>query len=270
VKGNPIQITVVGDAESKFARILHVIYNYIENTTALGNVIRAQSSASSENIPFCVNYIDNIGAGTYTYYLKVNSIVNSDFNFGEVTGPMMTLLEIAGAKGDTGPTGPGIAPLYGSFISNTSQSPDAVNPDTVPVAITYSSCVAGTIATSSGNSYPNSQIVIPTTGVYRVLFSAQCLCTNGKHYLRNISPAVNNTSVPDSNTRIRLDANVENCLTVEYILAMSQNDIFQLFMIADSANIGIVSFTGNPLTSPAIPNIPSMILDIQRIIKIII
>ena len=191
----------------------------------------------------------------------------------------MTIVELAGAKGDTGttgsqgiqgdigptgPTGPGIAPLYGSFISNTSQSPDALNPLTVPVAITYSSRVAGTIATSSGNTYPNSQILIPTTGVYRVLFSAQCLCSNGKHYLE-IFPAINNISVPDSNTRIKIDANVENCLTVEYILPLSQNDLLQLFMVADSTNIGIVSFTGNPATSPAIPDIPSIILDIQRI-----
>jgi len=160
--------------------------------------------------------------------------------------------------GPAGPAGPGVAPLYGSFLSDTNQNATTVN----PVAITYSERTIGSINTSGG-TYPNSVILIPTTGVYKVLFSAQCDTTGGTHYLE-IFPVVNGTSVPDSNTRIRLPASTESCLTVEYFLSFNANDTLQFYMVSDNTNARIVAITRGTGT-PTIPNVPSIIVTIMRI-----
>ena len=162
-----------------------------------------------------------------------------------------------GPAGPTGARGPGVEPLYASFLSSTTQNATITN----PVAITYSERTIGTIDIS-GN-YPNSQIKIPTTGVYRVLFSAQCDSSSGTHYLE-IFPVVNGTSVPDSNTRIRLSSAVESCLVVEYILSFTANDILQLYMISENTNTRILALTRGSGT-PAVPDIPSIIVNINRI-----
>jgi hypothetical protein len=163
-----------------------------------------------------------------------------------------------GPAGPAGPQGPGVAPLYASFLSNTNQNATVGN----PVAITYSERTIGSIDVSGG-TYPNSTIVIPTTGVYKVLFSAQCDSTGGTHYLE-IFPVVNGNSVPDSNTRIRLSTTIESCLVVEYFLSFNANDKLQLFMVGDSINARIVAITRGTGT-PTIPNIPSIIVTIMRI-----
>ena len=163
----------------------------------------------------------------------------------------------AGATGPAGERGPGVEPLYASFLSSTTQGATITN----PVAITYSERTIGTIDIS-GN-YPNSQIKIPITGVYRVLFSAQCDSSNNVHWIE-IFPVINGTSVPKSNTRAKLPANTEICLVVEYILSFTANDILQLYMIADNTNSRLLAITRGSGT-PAVPDIPSIIVNINRI-----
>jgi len=168
----------------------------------------------------------------------------------------------AGSTGSTGPTGPGVSPLFGSFISTTAQTPDPTNPTTVPVTITYSSSTNGTIDVSGG-TYPNSQIIIPTQGTYRVSFSAQCSSTASN--IIEIWPVVNGVSVANSNRHLTVQSNTQGCLTVEYIVLFNTNDVLQLYMIGDSNNVGITYYPGNPSTTPAIPDVPSIILTIVRI-----
>jgi hypothetical protein len=152
----------------------------------------------------------------------------------------------------------GFDPVYASFSSNTTQSVGTVN----PVAITYSQKDIGNIDIIG--FYPSSKIRIPVSGVYRVLFSAQCDSAGGTHYLE-IFPAVNGTAAPNSNTRIRLSAAIENCLTVEYILSFAAADQLELYMFGDSTNARILYNAGNPATVPAIPDTPSIIVTIVRI-----
>ena len=151
----------------------------------------------------------------------------------------------------------GITPLYGSFLSSTTQNATTTN----PVAITYSERTIGTI--NVNGSFPNSEIVIPTTGIFRVLFSAQCDSSSGTHYLE-IFPVVNGTSVSKSNTRIRLNAASEACLVVEYILSFNVNDKLQLFMIADNTNARLLAITRGGGT-PVVPDVPSIIMNVTRI-----
>ena len=96
--------------------------------------------------------------------------------------------------------GTSVTPLYGSFLSSTTQPVTVTN----PVAITLSERTLGSIDVLGG-TYPESQVVIPTTGTYRCMFSAQCDSSSGTHYLE-IFPVVNGIPVPDSNTRIRVSA----------------------------------------------------------------
>jgi len=171
-----------------------------------------------------------------------------------------------GCPGPQGPPGPGVAPLYASFISKTIQPTirNTLNPNSV--AITYDERTIGTIDVSG--AYPTSQILIPTSGTYRVCFSAQCDCTGGTHPIE-IFPVVNGSSVPDSNTRINLSAGIESCLTVEYFLTFNANDVLEFRMTGDNtANASnarllyLAAAAGNPVSIPAIP---SIILSIQRI-----
>ena len=164
-----------------------------------------------------------------------------------------------GPPGPTGPAGPGVSPLYGSFLSNTSQSATTVD----PIAITYSERTIGSIDTSGG-TYPNSVIVIPTTGVYKVLFSAQCN-TTGSAAALDIFPVVNGTSVPDSNTRIRLSVGVESCLAVEYFLSFNANDTLQLYMVRTGTGTAQILAVTVGTGTPTIPDIPSIIVTIMRI-----
>jgi hypothetical protein len=163
-------------------------------------------------------------------------------------------------RGPTGPAGPtgGFVPLYASFESDTSQNATTTD----PVVITYSQRSIGNIDVS-GSSFPNSEIIIPTTGVYKVVFSAQCDSTVGTNYLE-IFPVINGTSVPDSNIRIRLTQAIESCLTVEYILSFTANDVLELYMIGETTNVGIIAIIRGTGT-PTIPNIPSIIVTIIRI-----
>ena len=162
-----------------------------------------------------------------------------------------------GCPGPAGPAGPGVQPLYSSFLSMTTQPVTTVN----PVAITYSERTIGTIDVNG--TFPTSEIVIPVTGVFNVLFSAQCDSSSGTHYLE-IFPVVNGTSVSKSNTRIRLNAATEACLVVEYILSFNANDKLQLFMIGDNTNARLLAITRGGGT-PTVPDIPSIIVNISRI-----
>jgi hypothetical protein len=162
-----------------------------------------------------------------------------------------------GCPGPAGPAGPGVSPLYASFLSMTTQPVTTVN----PVAITYSERTIGTIGVNG--TFPTSEIVIPVTGVFSLLFSAQCDSSSGTHYLE-IFPVVNGTSVSKSNTRIRLNAATEACLVVEYILSFNANDTLQLFMIGDNTNARLLAITRGGGT-PVVPDIPSIIVNVTRI-----
>ena len=163
-----------------------------------------------------------------------------------------------GPAGPAGPAGPGIQPLYGSFLSMTEQHATVAN----PVAITYSERTIGTI--NVNGTFPNSEIVIPTTGVFSILFSAQCDSSGGTRYLE-IFPVINGASVPKSNTRIKLNATTEACLVVEYILSFNANDKFQLFMIGDHVNARLLALISAGGTTPVVPDIPSIIVNIKQI-----
>jgi hypothetical protein len=122
--GYPVQVMVTGDAENSTAGGW-VKLQLFRDSTAIGKIIHVESSAGSENVPFALTAIDAPAAGTYTYALKnVSAVSTGTMNFGETDGPVLTLIELAGRKGDAGSTG-GISsitfssPLTGGTVSTS-------------------------------------------------------------------------------------------------------------------------------------------------------
>ncbi len=151
-----------------------------------------------------------------------------------------------------------VAAVYGSFISITEQKPTST---TTGTPITYDQKTVGNMLVKN-NTYPNSKIIIPTAGVYRVLFSAQCDSVSGNNHLLEIWPVVNGTAVPNSNTKIVLNSRSESCLTVEYFLTLAQNAELELYMVGNSVNdCRIIAYPANG----TIPAVPSIILNINKI-----
>jgi hypothetical protein len=106
--GRPIQIIATGDANPQAAGAW-VQLQLFRDGTAIGKKLQVESSAVNENVPYCLNFIDNPTSGTYTYSVKLASGGNS-FQFGEADGNQITLLELGAwsagimpvSKGGTG------------------------------------------------------------------------------------------------------------------------------------------------------------------------
>jgi hypothetical protein len=91
--GNPVLIMCTGDANPASAGTWGVLQLY-RDTTALCQTVQYESSDANENVPYSINCVDPVGAGTYTYYMKVNDTAGGNTTFGEVSGPNLILMEI--------------------------------------------------------------------------------------------------------------------------------------------------------------------------------
>ncbi len=90
--GYPVHIIATGDADPTSAGGWLRIQLY-RGSTPIGNIIQCESSAQGENTPYALQIIDTPAAGTYTYSLKTTAVVGT-FNFGEVDGPVMCVMEL--------------------------------------------------------------------------------------------------------------------------------------------------------------------------------
>lgn len=107
--GRPIQIIASGDANPLSAGGW-VQLQLFRDGTAIGKKVQSESSASNENVPYCLNFIDAPTAGTYTYSVKIVGGSGASFQFGEADGNQITLVELGAwsagvmpvSKGGTG------------------------------------------------------------------------------------------------------------------------------------------------------------------------
>ena len=101
--GGPLEVTVHGDANplgtGGWARL-----RVYRDTTALGIPIMVESSAGNENVPYCINLIDNPGAGTFTYTLRILESPSS-MQMGESGTGVWTIKELSNVRGATGAAG---------------------------------------------------------------------------------------------------------------------------------------------------------------------
>jgi hypothetical protein len=102
--GKPVQISVTGEGNNASASSW-VRVNLFRDNTAIGNEIQIEASDVSENVPFAINFIDDVAAGTYNYSARVTSKSDGNWQFGESAGPVMNAVELTGFKGDDGDAG---------------------------------------------------------------------------------------------------------------------------------------------------------------------
>jgi len=101
--GKPVQIIVTGDA-NPLANSAWCMMRLFRGSTAIGQVVQAESTTANVNVPYCIQFVDAVAAGTYTYSMKVTGNSGA-FNFGEATGPVITVTELQNVIGATGYTG---------------------------------------------------------------------------------------------------------------------------------------------------------------------
>lgn len=104
--GRPVQIIATGDANpaNNGAWVQLQLYR---DGTAIGKKVQAESSSSNENVPYCLNFIDNpTTPGTYTYSVRIVG-GSSAFGFGESDGNHITLLELGAWSAGTMPVSKG-------------------------------------------------------------------------------------------------------------------------------------------------------------------
>ena len=97
--GNPVQIIVSGDANPSGGG--WGLLNIYRDGTAVGQLVQFESSAANENVPYCLQVVDEPAAGTWTYSLKVTTIT-TDTEFGEAAGPIITVTELGAEAGGGG------------------------------------------------------------------------------------------------------------------------------------------------------------------------
>jgi hypothetical protein len=102
--GRPIQIIATGDANPPNAAWCQL--QLYRDGVAIGKKLQAESSNGNENVPYCLNFIDNPTAGSYTY--SVRYVTGSgNFQFGEADGNQITLLELGAWSAGTMPVSKG-------------------------------------------------------------------------------------------------------------------------------------------------------------------
>ena len=102
--GAPVQISVTGEGNNAAAGSW-VRINLFRDNVAIGNEMQVEASSISENVPFAINFIDDVAAGTYNYSARVTEKSDGNWQFGEVAGPVMNAVELTGFKGDDGDAG---------------------------------------------------------------------------------------------------------------------------------------------------------------------
>ena len=115
--GFPVHVSAYGDFNPTSGNGWVRLQLY-RGTTAIGQIQQCEDTASNVNVPYSLTVIDNPVAGSYTYALKIDTFsvagATPTAQFGEGGGPVISVYEVAGARGYTGIQGPtGLTGLTG-------------------------------------------------------------------------------------------------------------------------------------------------------------
>lgn len=153
------------------------------------------------------------------------------------------------------------APSVGSFYSTSSQNLPAATQ--TPITYNNTSITTGIVLVGP---LPSSQIRVLTTGVYKVLFSAQ-LDKFGGGGTDNFQLwfRLNGNNIPFSNSEADITQQINEVMTVEILLNMNANDIIE---VIGYTTVGAVScrLLANPIDATHPVAIPSIITNIYRVL----
>jgi len=151
----------------------------------------------------------------------------------------------------------GTVKAYGAWFDTTTQ--------TNPVADTRRFMQLNTQSlTDSITLVSGTRVVIPTSGIYDIEFSAQLQTSSGKVDF-DIWLIKNNVDVPWSNGRVEAEANTAAATIANwnYLVEGVPGDNFQIGWSSPSTNAQLPAISG--LTNPVRPDIPSVILTVEQV-----
>ena len=102
--GNAVQIIASGDANPVTSGIIDSVWGRLRiyrDGIGVSPIVQFESKNHNVNVPYSLNYIDNPSVGTHVYTLRLEGNVSgSDFQFGEVSGPSLSIYELGGVPAD--------------------------------------------------------------------------------------------------------------------------------------------------------------------------
>lgn len=155
-------------------------------------------------------------------------------------------------------TTPPFIPALASFYSSTTQALAA----SALTKLTYDaiSITSGNII--AGGTFPTSSIQVTLDGVYKILFSIQVDRTavlNGDFQAWII---VDGSNVPNTNTQIVVNQNIQTLNTCEFIISLSANQKVEVGCWTNSAGQQALAL---PISATVPVAIPSIITNIYRL-----
>ena len=231
------------------------------NGTAGTTILNVNSITGTASNTFSISNVSNIigtlpaQMGLYNV-LEIGNVSNTMFlnGVGLINNPTTTM-DLSGVRNING--SPYFTPAYGSFSSTQTQTLTS----NVVLPVTYDTADLTPVGMTCALA-PSSDIVITRAGTYKCLASAQCDKTGGGGAGDlEMWVAVNGTAVPNSATRIAINANQETVMTVEWFLDVSAGDAVSVNTYSPDNGLQLLAVAA----SSPVPAIPSIITTVLRI-----
>jgi len=149
-------------------------------------------------------------------------------------------------------------PVYGGFSSSVTQNLTASS--ALDVEFNTADCTISDISIV-GTGFPSTQFKLPQDGTYKILASIQIDKTSGGTGAIYMYPMVNGVAAPNSATKLVVNQNAEDIMTIEWFLTLSADDLIGIQCYSPDSGIRLLAI---PASTP-VPATPSIILTILRI-----
>ena len=148
---------------------------------------------------------------------------------------------------------------YGSFSSTQTQVVNPAFPALAVLPLVHNTTDITPLGVSCAT--PSANIVVNTTGVYKVLSSVQCDKTSVGVGDLEMWVAVNGTAVPNSASRLAINQNLESLMAVEWFLELTAGEAVSINLASAADGLRALSVAA----AAPVPAIPSIITTILRI-----
>ena len=183
--------------------------------------------------------------------LRINNGTTSTWQFG-TTGNLT--LPVDGVIKNTSGTVYKVAPTYGSFYSNITQTNTSVG-DAIAISYNVTDLSNGVSITGAGAT----EIRIAADGVYNIQFSLQVRKTDGGADTIYVWLDKNGTRVDNSATNLYLvGSSAADVAAWNFVVNAAANDYYRLMWMSADSHVEIVAVTAGAV----VPAIPSVILTV--------
>lgn len=148
---------------------------------------------------------------------------------------------------------------YASYSSSQTQVINPAYPVLAPLPLVYDTPDIAPVGIIS--ALPSSDIEVLSAGTYKVLASVQLDRTNGGRSVIDMYLALNSNPVPNTASKLDINQNQENLMTIEWFITLAQNDKISVVLYSTDNGDRALAVSA----SPPVPAIPSIITTILRI-----